>query len=381
MIILQSDNRSLVTNSKYTYLTTNYVLGVNTMTVLNATDSDFAVNAFVLLGNIGTEEAEIMQISTVNATTGVITFTGNTIFAHAESTRVSVLPYNKVRFFWSASNVFSFGTATPLTSYLPIQVSDWFTNYGDGSNSTGFGFYVFYNSQTLIASQPSNPIPYTGYDRGTVEDLLNDFFSLLNNKELKLVTRRDALSWLNEGYTQVVNKLNLTNIEYNASAPQTLITQVGVTEYLLPSDFDHMIAFIGGNSQMPPGAPNNFALHNIEFIPLTLAYSYTGSWPKYYIRGAYMGIIPTPGTQCTFTYIYNARAPKVGQNSDLVNLPNGGYYAIKDWMMYRACLKFSNPAATSYMQTFTNNMNQMTVAAVKRDANMDTWGSMPSSIV
>ena len=70
MIILEADNRVLTTTAKYTYTTTNYTSGVSAFSVLNATDSVFAVDAFLLLGNFGTESTEIVKILTVDNDTG-----------------------------------------------------------------------------------------------------------------------------------------------------------------------------------------------------------------------------------------------------------------------------------------------------------------------
>ena len=210
MIILQADNRSLSQASKYSYLETNYSAGVTTFNVLNATDSDFATDAFILIGNFGAEDAEILKISSVNSSTGEITTTTATLFAHSESTKVNILHYDKVRFFHTTGTTFN--TLTPLTSFVDIQVSDWFSSYGDESYSTGYGWYTFYNSVTTTYSQPSNSIPYSGFQSSTTENIIADFFSMLNNKDLRLVSREDALTWASEGYGRVRNKLNLTNL-------------------------------------------------------------------------------------------------------------------------------------------------------------------------
>ncbi len=170
MISLQADNRILTNAAKYSYLLANYVSFTTSLSVLNATDSAFAAGAYLLLGNFGSEVAEIVQIATVNNTTGALTLVAPTKFAHSESTRVTVIPYNQIRFFWTPIEVFN--TATPLTVYLDLQPSDWFSTYNDGLHPTGFGWFIFYNSTTLVASQESNSLPYAGFGQDTVEDLL-----------------------------------------------------------------------------------------------------------------------------------------------------------------------------------------------------------------
>ena len=373
MITLEADNRTLTTSSKYSYLVTNYVSGLSTLSVLNATDPQFAVGAFLLLSNFGAEDAEIVKIASLNKNTGDITFTTGTLFSHAESTRVTVLPYDQIDFYHTATSTFDIGSAVLLTGPIPLQPSDWFTTYSDDSNSTGFGWYMFYNSVTTLYSQPSNAIPYVGFDTNTTEQILSDFFSMLSNKELRLVSRDDALSWASEAYGRMRNKLNLTNVEYSASGISALNLIPGIIEYDLPIDFDHLVAFISGLVTTDPGARGSTKL-DIGFIPLTEAYTYNGTGPRYYIRGFKIGILPTPGTAVTYHYIYQKRAMRLTLNSDVVDLPNGGEYVIKDYMLYRAYQKFQNPQYGIYLKSFTDGLNDMIISAVKRDANKDWWG-------
>jgi len=361
-------------------MVTNYDSGVSSFSVLNATDGLFAANAFLLLGNIGSEDAEVVKIASLVAATGVITITTPTVFAHSESTRVTILPYNQIRFFHTATT--TFGTATPLTGYVNIQASDWFTSYNDESNSTGYGWYTFYNSQTALLSQQSNYIPYTGFSQSTTENLLEDFFSLLSNKELRLVSRDDALSWASEGYSKIRDKLNVVNMEYTASDLTPLNVLATVIEYTLPDDFDQLVSITSGLDQTSPGKGINLGKQSIQFISLSNAYAYTGSELRYYIRGEKIGILPTPTESATFNYIYLKKATRLSSNTDTIDLPNNGVLAIKDWMMGRAMMKFQNQLqADRYFKMFTDAINNLIISAVKRDANLDTWGISPEANV
>lgn len=386
MVILEADNRRIILSSKYSYTVTNYSSGITSFSILNATDYVFAPNAFLLLGNFGAEDAEIVKINTVNSDTGEITVTTPTLFAHSESTRVTVLPYNQVRFFHTPIPQLPqpttpvFNTFTPLTGYIDLQPNDWFTTYGDESYSTGYGWYCFYNSQTQLLSQPSNPIPYAGFESNTIENILSDFFSMLSNKELRLVTREDALSWASEGYGRMRNKLNLTNVEFTASEISSLTLRPGQIEYDLPNDFDHLVSFIRGVDPQNPGSWGG-TKKDIEFISLREAYTFNGIGPRYYIRGFKIGIIPTPTEAGTFSYIYQKRANRLSLNSDEVYLPNGGEYVIKDYMLYRAFQKFQNPQYKQYLDSFTLGLNDMVISSVSRDANLDTWGIQRQSNV
>lgn len=371
MITLEADNRRLILSSKYSYLVTNYSSGITSFSVLNATDSAYAVNTYLLLSNFGAEDAEVVKISSVNNDTGLITISSPTLFAHSESTRVTILPYNQIRFFHTTTTTFD--VSTPLSGYVNIQPSDWFTTYSDETYSTGYGWYCFYNSVTTNLSQPSNYIPYAGFEENTTENILSDFFSMLNNKELKLVTREDALSWASEAYGRMRNKLNLTNVEYTATNITSLAVVSGTIEYDLPADFDHLISFISGVDATSPGKWGSTKL-DIPFISLREAYTFNGIGPRYYIRGFKIGILPTPETNTTYHYIYLKKASRLTLNTDEVDLPNGGEFIIKDFMLYRAFQKFQNPQATQYFQSFTAGLNDMIISSIKRDANLDSFG-------
>ena len=371
MVTLSADNRTLVADSKYSYLTTNYASGVVAINILNAVDG-FTANDYLLLGLFGSENAEIVQIDSVNVTTGAIVLKVATKFAHSESTKVSVMQYNQIGFFHNTTDTIA--GATQLGSYVSIQASDWFSTYDDYTNDTGFGWFIFKNSTTSAVSQESNSLPYAGFNNSTLEDILNDFYSLLNNKELKLVTRQDALSWLNEGYSRVRNRLNMTNVEYSATALLPLVVSGGITEYLLPDDFYALESITASMDTSDPTAMGNLSKFPIEYIPLREAFSYMGSQTRYYIRGKYIGFVPTPVEGGTYQYMYRTKTTRLDSNSDSVDLPDNGQYVIKDFMMYRAYMKFNNPNATIYFKAFNDGIDQMVIAAMDRDANTDQFG-------
>lgn len=371
IITLECDNRILLSSTKYSFLVANYISGTSSLTVLNATDPAFATNAYVLVGNLGSEDAEILKISSVNTSTGLLTFTSATKFSHSESTKVAVIPYNQVKFYYTVTDVFSTGT---LLATVDIQANNWFTTYDDSAHAAGYGWFVFFNSTTSAVSNESNSLPYTGFDRDTVEDILNDFFSLLNNKELKLVTREDALSWLNEGYSIMRNKLNLSNVEYSASALSTLSITAGTSEYLLPTDFYQLSSLTSGMNPSDPTGFNQQGKYPIEYISLREAFNYTGSVPRYYIRGKYIGILPTPTVDTTYHYMYLTKTGKLTSNSETIDMPDNGFYAVKDFMLYRAGRKFGNPNYMNDYKAFMANLNDMIVAATDRDANLDECG-------
>lgn len=371
MIILEADNRSLTSSTRYTYLQDNHSSGVSSITVLNPRDG-FDSGDIILIGQMGDETSEMFQVGTVDTSARTITLltaagaATTTLFAHAESTRVTVLPYNQVRYFHTTTDTYD--DLTPLTGYLDISTSEWFTTYEDESYSTGYGWFIFYNSVTVTASQPSNPIPYIGFDVDTVQTVLDDFYSMLSNKDLKLIDRADGLSWLNEGLAVFKTKLNLSNREYNASDTTTLSIIGGTAEYDLPADFSKLV-YIKTNSTAQEGG------YEIEMISLRDIPSYSSQDTKYYLRGLKIGFVPTPGSDNTYQYRYLTKSGRLSLNSDLLNLPDNGVYIIKDFMLFRAQQKLSNhQVAASYMASFEKGVSQLIASLVDRDGHLDSIG-------
>lgn len=376
-ITLKADNRVLTQNARYAFLTNNYSAGVSTINITNTTG--FAEDDFILIGEMGHESAEIFRIGSINATSGDIVLQDSsgagdvTLFGHAESTKVYQLSYNTIRFYWTAAlgtiadETPTFAATTPLSGYQDIDPTSWYTTYSDTDHSTGFGWFIYRNSITTVASSNSNAIPYAGFSGNTVSAVFADFDSLMNVAELKLVTVNDKFSWLNEALAQMKNKLNLNNVEYTVSTPQTLTIVSGTAEYQLASDFGDMVSITDGlNTSTTQG-------YDIPYLSIGKVQASQADTTHYYLRGRYIGFVPTPTESTTYYYRYRAKASRVTGLSDYIDLPDNAFYTLKDWMLYRAGLKFSNANAAAYLQSFNNALNLYIQASVKRDANADTW--------
>jgi len=375
MITLRADNRVLSTGAKYVYLTTNYSSGTGTINVDNT--DPLAVDDFILIGEFGNGDAEIFKIYTIDSSTGDIVLnnssdvSASTVHAHPESTKVTILPYDQIRFFRTAAlgtiadEDPTFSDSSPLSSWTAIDPSSYYSIYEDTTNTTGFGWFEYRNSDTLDVSDNSNPILYAGFPDNTVLSIFNDFDSLLNTNELKLISLSDKFSWLNEGLSLIKNKLNLSNAEYTVSTTKTISIVSGTSEYQLDDDFSDLVEITKDADNTP--IPN---------ISISKILSYTGSEIKYYIRGRYIGFVPAPTTSATYNYRYRAKSDRVTSLSTYINLPDNMFYAVKDWMIYRAYLKLTNPLAASFFASFNVALDLYIQSAVKRTANLDMWDVM-----
>lgn len=370
-VTLKADNRSLTTDAKYSYLSTNYVSGVSSFVLVNA--DGLAVDQYITIGNFGSETTEIARVASVTAATNTITLKTDagaaytTRFAHSESTKITVIPYNQVRFYWTATAVFA--VTTPVAAQADLTASGWYSIVSDSTHSTGYGWYVFYNVANSTNSTNSAAIAYGGAAASAVSSVIKDFFSLLNNKELKLISTEEAYSWMNEAYTLIRNNLNMVNHEYFVSDVQTVAIVAGTQEYALPSDFSDIVVVWSGQQ-----VATSISSPEIPFISLHDVNLYQGLEPKYYIRGTYLGFIPIPTGTELFYYRYIKEATRLTADSDTIDLPAGAAYAIKDFMLYRAYQKLSSPASVNSLKAFSDWINNMKIFAIKRDGADDSFG-------
>ena len=358
-------------------MTTNFASGVGTLTVVNT--DPFNAEDFILVGEMGQFDAELFKITSVNDTTGDIVLknasdvAATTIHAHAESTKITVLPYDQIRFFRTAAlgtladEAPAFSDTSPLAAWTQIDPSSFYSIYEDTVNTTGFGWFEYKNTETAEVSDNSNPIPYAGFPDNTVLSVFNDFDSLLNVNELKLVSLANKFAWFNEGLAIVKNRLNLNNIEYTVSDKQTLSIVDGTSEYELPADFSDLVEIVNNED------------NEIDNIAVSEILAYDDDDTRYYIRGRYIGFVPEPDENTSYYYRYRANATRTTSLSTYIILPDNMFYALKDWMLYRAYLKFSNPLAASYFASFNSAIDLYIQAATKRTANLDSWSVADSA--
>ena len=382
MITLKADNRVLINNAKFAFLIQNYQSNVASIEVSN--DEPFSVNTPILFSEIGQDNADILKVRTLTGTTielGDLNNTSTTTsHSYSESTKITVLPYDQIRFFWTdalgtiADENPTFSDGDPLTDWMDLDPTSYYSTYADGDHSTGFGWFQYRNAITLETSSESNPIPYAGFVLNTSQQIFEDFDSSLNTNELKLVSTADKFSWLNEALALLKTKLNLTNVEFTVSTPQTLTTTSGIAEYELPGDFSDVVEITDEEGE-----------YNIGFVPISQVMGRNGQNPnttKYYLRGRYLGLSPAPTeTGTIYYYTYRAKASRVTSLSTYIDLPDNAFYTLKDFMLYRACLKFGNPLSATYYQSFKNGVDLYMQSAVKRSANLDTFGIDPTTNV
>jgi len=379
MLILKADNRTLAENNKFTFLADNISSGVSTLTV--ASNSGFAADDYLLIGDFGQESAEIVKVTSVTGNT-TITLTANTVFAHSESVKIRRILYNQVRFYITTTTTFSAGNALGTVNVDPQNI---YTYYEDSANSTGYGWFVFLNETTSANSSYSNPMPYAGFDSNSAKSIIESFLNSLSNSDAKLITFDQAFRWLSEGYAIAYNELNLSNQEYTTPAVYPITITTGTQEYALPSDFSKLISVSDGDGAdldyIKQRDIREYLNLNSGSSNLNSRFYESGSSPRYYVRGNYIGFVPLSTTGATYYLYYSAKSGVLTSYYDNVTLPNNNYYCMSDFMMYKASDKITSIDGLSKYKMFMTAVNQMKVNSVKSSANRDSWEIDPFSNV
>lgn len=377
MLILKADNRTLMDDTKFTFLIDNTLSGVSILTA--DSNSGISANDYILISDFGQEKSEIKKVSTVSGV-GTINLSSATSFAHSESTKITRILYNQVRFYITTTTVFSAGT--PLAT-VDIDSQSFYTYYEDNVNDSGFGWFVFLNETTSSNSAPSNPMPYAGFVENSAKSILDNFFSSINNSDAKLISFEEAFRWLNEGYAIAYNELNLVNQEYTTETVESISVVADTQEYDLPANFSKLVSVSDGTGAdidyIKQRDVREYLNANTGASRLNDRFYDVGSSPRYYIRGSKIGFVPLAKDAATYYVYYNAKSGVLTSYYDNVVLPNNNYYCMQDFIKYRALDKLDRPGSGDKYKMFMTAINQMKVNSIKQNADQNSWSISPWS--
>jgi hypothetical protein len=365
MFILEADNRVITDDLVYSYLSNNYISGASTLKVVSS--YGFSSNDYLLLESFGEEKAEIVQIDSISG--NEFTLKNNTSFSHSETTSIYKILYNQVKFYRTEED--SFNTDTLLDT-VDINPQSYYTFHKDTVYDSGFGWFVFYNSDTGQSSAPSNAIPYTDFSPNSAQKIVERFFNSLNNTEANLISFDEAFSYLSEGYTKLYNELNLVNQEYTMSDVYEYVISAGTQEKELPSDFSSIVSISREDGKLiEPVSPREIREYKNNPSANT----------KYYLRGSKIGFVPIPEKETKYYMYYNALAKQITSYSDKIRVPNNNFYCLQDFMMYRAAPKLQRSDGSAYYQMFLTEIENMKINSIKRSSNPSSWDIAPEACV
>lgn len=217
-------------NAEKTYLTQPVSSGDTVLNVLNS--DNFSVNDFVLIGEMGREKSEVVQVSAV--TDSSIT-TGATSFAHSADDPIHKMRFNQIRFYRSTDGVDG-SYSVIATLDVDVDNADKTTKYDDDTATTSY-FYktAFYNSQTTTESSLSDPVQATGYDYDTVGAVVDETVRYLGDKNYIVMSPTEYIDIINDVGRDIMRN---TRKPLRFLKTSTTLDTVKDQDYVdLPADF------------------------------------------------------------------------------------------------------------------------------------------------
>lgn len=166
--VIKAYNPEILLDVIFSQLTADLIASTGTLTVARITG--ISVGDYLLLGEFGQANAEIVRVHTGTAPSGTtITLNANTTYAHDRGEQVYRLDRNQVEF--SRSTTLTGSKSVLVTS--DITPDSLYTVYEDITNTTGFGFYRFKNSADTTYTNYSESYPYEGYSQQSLKKIFD----------------------------------------------------------------------------------------------------------------------------------------------------------------------------------------------------------------
>jgi hypothetical protein len=202
-VILRASNYDLLREGKpLTYLADTANSGDNTLTVQSI--AGFTTSDMVAIGVLGEERTEIIQLHASTSPTGTtITLDSNLLQDHEEGAPVYVIDYDQIE--WSRATTET-GTKSVLSADS-IAADAMHSIYDDTTNSTGFGFYRWKNSDSSAFSNYSDPIPYAGYEPNTAHNIFQRALSTAGQQLSPHLRYEKLYDFLND-FIAMANDMN-----------------------------------------------------------------------------------------------------------------------------------------------------------------------------
>jgi len=192
-------NSDLLEDRKVGHLTADAASGVSTITVDNY--SVYADDDYLLLGNFGEPTAEIVQINDASID-NTIDLQSATIYDHYVDTPVTIVKYNQVQFYDSATAT---GTLATIGSAISIHAGrEYTTLYTAPNTSALYWSYKWYDG-TNYSEYPELRL-YTGDAQNSVSEIAKRGRQLANVEELsKFATREIVISDINMAQDEILH--------------------------------------------------------------------------------------------------------------------------------------------------------------------------------
>lgn len=170
---------------------------------LSANGSNFSVGQYIVIGQPGTERAEIVRVHASTAPTSTtITLASNTVYAHSRGEPIFFIPYNQITLERSTNGGTSFSALTAV-NIRPDATETYLQRASDAS--TDVYKYRFSNSSDSSYSAYSDNATASGYASNAVYMVKKRALTQLNEKIGELITDSFLNMSLDEARREVDN--------------------------------------------------------------------------------------------------------------------------------------------------------------------------------
>ncbi len=182
------------TDLEKSYLSNPYSSGATSIEVKNA--NRFAANDRILIGEMGTEGAEIVTLSSVGGDNMTLTV-GTTLYDHSANDPVYKLIFDQVKFYKSTNAGASYSVLS--TEALDVDNADLTTTYNDVSGTASDLYkFTFYHSIAAVESAFSDVIQGSGWRREQVGHIIDEILTEVSDLNELNVTRQEMLGYFND---------------------------------------------------------------------------------------------------------------------------------------------------------------------------------------
>lgn len=256
-----------VNTAQKTYLQSTVSVADDTLFV--ESNTLVSPNDYVVVGKIGADRSEILQVDTLNSTDEFSVLT-DAIFDHPVNDPVQIIRYNKIKVFSATSEDGAYSELAGSPFDIAIERSATVINDDAGTVNTWYKIQ-YYNSFTTASSDESDAIQGGGAKRNSVRELIDMVRFHTDLQDDNVVTDAQIISLFNEcvddierteGYrgqeSSVMIESEQDEMEYEM--PDDLITIRNVylkrdTAYWYPEEVDTEEldrSFWGTSSSMTP---------------------------------------------------------------------------------------------------------------------------------
>jgi len=357
-MIIEAEHPTLE-GQQETTLTVNIAAGATQSTVVNNTG--FSANDYILIGLLGLENTEIVQVSSLAGDTTINH--AATKFAHSKDDPLTRFPYNQVEFYESQDYNPDTGTGTwTLLATVNITPDQEATAYDHPTGSINYYYRVRYKNSTAgTYSSYSEVLPGSGFEFHTLRKMTERTLNLFNDKEAKFVSVEEVHDFLNEAYEDMCNKISQAEEEFFAFYASINLV-AGTGEYTLPKglkkplkvevSYDGSTFYRATPQRVGEGSPQA---------------SYIKSDPRYYRVFGKIGLLPVPDANVTAGLrIWYAKNPeKLANDTDTPASPLSDYtrlfilYALSKCHEKQRKTTNANNYFTAYLKGLQDMLNEI----------------------